>query len=146
MTSASSVPVTSRHYRNRRDIIVYVSGPITAEEPYQREDNIQKARMIARRLWSEGYTVICPQMNTAFMDGIPGMDHKDWLRGDIQILERAIDIAVFIPGWEDSKGCEEELQFCHAIGLPTFYITRDLEFSMEALRGWTENILRGQYK
>ena len=98
--------------------IAYISGPYrsdTADGIYQ---NIQTAREVARNYWYSGYAVICPHMNTAFMDGAD--TDEMFLDGDLEILKRC-DVIVMIPGWTESVGARHELAAAEKFGLEVIY-------------------------
>ena len=85
--------------------VVYISGAYRSDTKNGVYENIQKARKVALKYWKLGYAVICPHMNTAFMDGACSDD--TWLNGDLELLRRS-DIVVMMPGWQDSAGAKEE--------------------------------------
>lgn len=104
---------------NRRNFVIYVSGPITAAEQIDRWNNIMHARDVAISLWELGFTVICPHLNTMFFDGCQGMDHDDWIEADFNIIERC-DAMMMTHNWKDSKGAREEYDFCMDENIPAF--------------------------
>ena len=92
--------------------VCYISGPYTADTMNEVYENIQRARETALFCWEAGYGVICPHMNTAFMDG--DKDHEKWLEGDLAIIDRlrvGVDFLVMLDGWEMSNGAVEERTF-----------------------------------
>ena len=80
--------------------------------------NIMRARKIARLLWKQGYAVICPHSNSAFMSG-KDIAEFHFLQGYCTILEKC-DVAVFLPGWEKSEGSKEEMQVAYNNKLEIF--------------------------
>ena len=99
--------------------VAYVAGPYRSPlGVWGIRQNIAKATEIARELWLQGYAVICPHANTAFMDGID--TDEIFLKGDLAILERC-DLIVMIPGWEKSMGATAELEFAKSRGLEVKY-------------------------
>lgn len=88
-----------------------VYGPFTPEAVWQ---HTLAARTVARILWSKGYAVICPHMNTFMMDGAPVID---FIAGDCAIIDRLRpnhDLFVLLPGWEFSEGSRRELEVAKA--------------------------------
>jgi len=82
--------------------VVYISGAYRGnKKPDTIFENIYKARLAAKKYWSRGYAVICPHMNTAFMDG--ACEDNIWIDGDLELLKRS-DIIVMLPTWEKSEG------------------------------------------
>lgn len=99
--------------------VVYLAGRYRdARGHYYVTKNIELARDIALELWRLGYAVICPHMNTAHLDGAAPDDV--WLRGDIELLKRS-DIVVMIPGWEQSKGAQDEEQIAEVLKKRIYY-------------------------
>jgi len=62
---------------------------------------------VAKELWRLGFTVICPHMNTALLDG--ACDDSAWLEGDLEILKRC-DAVCTVPGYQSSEGSRAELK------------------------------------
>lgn len=98
--------------------IAFISGPYRADTEWEVKKNIERAESYALKYWREGYAVICPHKNTAFMGGsLP--DHF-WLRG-CQAFVSVSDLVVMIPGWEKSKGAKEELSLAAKMGKAIIY-------------------------
>ena len=112
--------------KNEKDIdmrVAYISGPLRATwpddicGPFTPEvlwQHTPAARTVARILWSKGYAVICPHMNTFMMDGAPVID---FIAGDCAIISRLrpdYDLFVLLPGWEFSEGSRRELEAAKA--------------------------------
>lgn len=85
--------------------VIYISGCYRSKWGLiGRIINIWKARRAAIRLWKEGFTVICPHMNTALFpeDGI------DYIGGDCEIIRRCADAIYLLEGWRNSEGARKE--------------------------------------
>jgi dienelactone hydrolase len=95
--------------------IVYTAGCYRGE-PNEVYENIQSARYYARELWKLGYAVICPHLNTAFMDA-PDLTNDHFIKGDLSILQFC-DYIYMLPGWEKSEGAKIELKFARDNGIP----------------------------
>ena len=85
--------------------VVYIAGQYRAETINKLYENIQTARKYAFKYWHKGYVVICPHLNTMFMDG--NDTDNIFLKGDHELLKRS-DILVLMPNWGKSKGAVEE--------------------------------------
>jgi len=98
--------------------IAYIAGPYRAKTKLGVIRNILKARKIAKKYWALGYTVFCPHLNSALMDGIA--PDEVFLKGDLEFLQYA-DILVVIPGWERSTGTLAEIEFAKIKGKPMVF-------------------------
>ena len=98
--------------------VVYIAGPYRASSINGVYENIHAARQEARRWWVNGYAVICPHANTAFMDG-EDTDHI-FLDGDLELLRRC-DVIVMLDGWENSEGAKREHDEAIDCGLEVRY-------------------------
>lgn len=105
--------------------LVYISGPYRA---YNKDgsysvngihDNIERARRVAGKYWGKGYAVICPHMNTAYMDTEPERAAV-FLDGDLEMV-RLCDAIVMMDGWEKSEGAKRELEEAEANALEVIY-------------------------
>ena len=65
--------------------VIYVAGPYRSDSENGVFENIMRARAKAHELWLEGWVVICPHMNTAFMTGD---NPQMYLDGSLEILNR----------------------------------------------------------
>ena len=85
--------------------VIYVAGSYTGDSHNAVFENIMAARTAARRLWFEGWAVICPHTNSMFMDG--QNTSRVFIEGDIEILKRC-DAIYMLKGWELSAGAYAE--------------------------------------
>ena len=93
--------------------VIFVSGKYKATTENGVYENIQHARREAHKLWEEGWSVVCPHMNTAFMGD---NDDLKYLDGDLEILRRC-DAIYMLNGSEYSLGAIEELKLAKELGL-----------------------------
>ena len=85
--------------------IIYIAGPYRGASESAVFDNIMRAREAAQRLWSLGWVVICPHLNSMFMTG----QDNQFLKGDLEILSRC-DAIFMLDGWKDSAGASLEYE------------------------------------
>ena len=107
---------------NRREIIIYLSGPYTGDI----NNNILRARKVAIQLWEKGFTVICPHLNTQNFEVDCKIKYEDYVVGDCEIVKRC-DIIFMLPEWEDSVGAKEERNTAHLYYKPVVYSMEELE-------------------
>jgi hypothetical protein len=99
--------------------VIYVSGPYSAPTENQLENNIDRAREAAQRLWDMGYAVICPHLNSAHMTG----SHEMFIEGDCEIIKRLApgDALYMLRGWIHSRGSRQERRQAKAKGLRIYH-------------------------
>jgi len=102
--------------------VIYVAGKYTGGSEWNTYLNIHRAKVAARKLWGEGWVVICPHANTAFFGGPENheIDRLRWLNGDIEILSRC-DAIFMLRGFEQSRGAKRELEVAIERGLEVYY-------------------------
>ena len=108
-----------------RPPILYISGPYSPGYGRSTEDNIETARTYAVRAWEMGWAAITPHLNTAGFEHLcTGVEHDDWLAGDLAILDRldpATDAMLLLPGWLESAGAMREYHRAVARGIDVIY-------------------------
>ena len=102
--------------------IAYIAGPYRGRSHNDIAQNIWAAREVAVHLWSLGYAVICPHLNSAFMSGAASEDI--FLEGGLEMLRRS-DLIVLVDGWSASEGTAREIEEARSRGIPIF---SDVEF------------------
>ncbi|MHA1757034.1 MAG: DUF4406 domain-containing protein [Promethearchaeota archaeon] len=88
-----------------KPFVIYISGKYSAKTKKEIKKNIELARKYALKIWKKGFPVICPHLNTAFMEDELSYDLV--LDGDIEILSRC-DALFLLPNWKRSKGAKKE--------------------------------------
>jgi len=111
----------------------YIAGPYSAKTIRQRDKNIRKAWKVGFELAKLGYFPITPHSNSAHMD--PAQPHDFWIKGDIELMRRAADLVVLIPGWNKSSGAVKEMEAAVGFGLPVYYWSTDKELLREVING-----------
>jgi len=96
--------------------LIYVAGKYRADTKEGVEANIRHAERAAKRLWQEGWAVICPHLNTAHFDG----DEDVFLEGGLEILSRC-DAIYMLNGWQDSEGATKEFDLADELGLNIYF-------------------------
>ncbi len=100
--------------------LVYTAGPITADFPSDRFKYCFTAWEYALEIWKRGHGVICPQFNTLFMDS-KTIPYETFMNADYQMIVRACDVMLMLPGWTDSKGACHERTLALENGVAVFY-------------------------
>ena len=85
---------------------VYVSGPISNPDPAIQERNVEIGIGYADLLERAGFKVYCPHRELRPL-AEAGTPYRDLMKACLRALKDC-DVAVFLEGWEDSKGAREE--------------------------------------
>ena len=108
---------------------IYIAGPITASSPWKMTLNIRRAEKVLIQLLREGFAPFCPHTMTAYLDG--AAPREAFLETDLVWL-KLCDAAIFLKGWEESKGSVIEHKFCRQYSIPCFY-------SVESVKEWYDD-------
>ncbi len=103
--------------------VIYIAGKYRTKTEWQLVENIRLAEVAARRLWAEGWSVICPHKNTAHFGGLLGdeaKDHELWIEGDLELLRRA-DAIYMLHNWQSSCGAKKELDLARNLGKEIYF-------------------------
>ncbi len=87
--------------------LLYTAGPISPNCDGTMTMHVDRARTIAIGLRRQGWSVVCPHLNSV---ELPGFTLDDYLREDFRIL-LGCDALVLLPGWRNSKGAIREVEF-----------------------------------
>ena len=107
-----------------KDKVYYFASPYSNEDAYVREQRYLDALYAATELTKRGFTLIEPiamshQHSQRF--GLPGV-YEFWQERDRKFIQISDGVIVLtIPGWQESKGVTDEIQFAKSIGRPVYY-------------------------
>ena len=91
----------------------YISYPMTGYE----NENIE-AEKVAFNILRFQYQLYTPSKLKTFIDRtIKNPEYKHYLGNDIGALSKC-DICFVLDGWQNSKGCLIEINFCHQMEIP----------------------------
>lgn len=108
--------------------IVFIAGPLTTgagtEQPMRREyiaNNVRKAEEYQIALASAGIGVFCPHTHTQDHHTKGSTASEEYYyQLDLEFLSRS-DALLAIPGWEQSHGAQNEVNWAKSHNLPVFY-------------------------
>ena len=112
--------------------LAYIAHPYRSTTIDGLAENIWHARKVAKRYWQRNYAVICPCLNSAFMDGV--MPDKTFLDGDLAILAKC-DLLVLSGNWLASTGCVGEKIFAEQHKIQIEYFVDDKWFQFQWHKG-----------
>ncbi len=102
--------------------VIYVAGAYRGKCENDVFNNIMHARTEALKLWQQGWCVICPHLNSAFM-GTRTSDQM-FLDGGLELVRRS-DAIFMLKGWANSEGSNAELRLACDLGLRIIYEEED---------------------
>lgn len=108
----------------KSEMVVYVAGPYSGSDSWQREQNIRRAGQVAIDIMTqplgwpcEKVAVICVHTQARFWYGAVAED--DVIAADMLLLERS-DAVVLVTGWQWSKGTQAEIRAAAFAGKPIY--------------------------
>lgn len=105
--------------------LLFIAGPLTTGGDGSREymaNNVQTAESYSVALANAGVAFFCGHTHTSFHHEKGSRAPEDfYYKLDLEILRRAADGVLAIPGWERSYGAKREVEWAITNGLPVFY-------------------------
>ncbi len=111
-------------------MIIYISGKYTTGDI---NENIAEARKVAIQLWGNGFTVICPHLNTANFEKDCKATYDDYIKGDLDILTKC-DVILMLPSWNESNGAKIEMEYALDNNIPVFIWVNIHKFKKDITR------------
>ena len=106
--------------------LIYLASAYSHPDPEVRLMRYWAAVKKAAELMKAGENIFSPIAHTHEIGLILGdsVDHSFWMAQDKEILRRCDKLLVLLlPGWSESKGVAEEIEFARSIGIPVEYET-----------------------
>ncbi|MGC9968527.1 MAG: DUF1937 family protein [Minisyncoccia bacterium] len=102
--------------------IVFIAGPYYGGGDLRNIDkNIREAESFAIALANRGVGFFGPHLHTARFELRTTAPEEFYKELDMQMLQRASDAMVVIPGWEKSSGTLAEIEWAEANHKKIFY-------------------------
>lgn len=114
----------------RRDVLVYLAGPMTARNGKTVEQHVADAVKAFMALISAGVPAFCPHLTSAYPSAWTVFDYNVWLSYDLAIIERCTHV-LMLEGWRDSYGANREHDHAIEVGRKVCYSMDELQ---DALR------------
>lgn len=111
----------------RRDVFVYISGPMTSKNGYSIEENIAAGVKVYLECMSLGIPAFCPHLSGAFPSAWGNIPWTEWLEYDFAVIDRCSHV-LMMPRWGESKGAVEE----HAYAMRN---SKPIAYSLDELKG-----------
>ena len=106
--------------RVRRDLFVYLSGPITAADS---DDNVAAGVRVFFDCVARGIPAYSPHLSGAFPSNI---SWAHWLKYDCAVIDHCTHV-LMLPRWETSTDARIERDYARTIGTPVITSLDELE-------------------
>lgn len=113
------------------DVLVYISGPMTAKDGYSIEENTAAGVRVYLDLLKLGIPAFSPHLSGAFPSAWSALDHREWIAYDFAIIDRCTHM-LMMARWDSSTGAKLEHQYAIDHDVPVFYTLKALLKEMEA--------------
>lgn len=100
----------------RKDLLIYISGPITPRDGFSVEQNVANSLPIFFECLRRGWPAFLPHTHGSFPTAHMVMNHTEWLEYDMMIINRCTHM-LMLPRWERSEGSIIERNHALEIGL-----------------------------
>lgn len=104
--------------------IVFIAGPYTGDGTVESvEKNIREAEKYQIALANSQIGFFCPHNHTEHFSTKKGATAPEdfYYELDFEILKKAADAVLAIPGWENSWGAKREVEWAQKNGLSVFF-------------------------
>lgn len=91
----------------RRDVFVYISGPMTAKHGFTIEENVAAGVRVYLDCLARGIPAFCPHLSGAFPSAWTALDWETWLNYDLAVIDRCTHV-LLMPRWQQSAGAVKE--------------------------------------
>jgi len=101
----------------RRDLFVYLSGPMTAKHGVTVEENVAAGLRVFLDCLRRGVPAFCPHLSGAFPSAWIGISWDRWIDYDLAVIDRCTHV-LMLPRWETSAGARKEFVYALEVGKP----------------------------
>lgn len=108
----------------RRDVFVYMAGPIAPSIQKSLEDHVAAAIGYFLELVKAGIPAFCPHA-TAIFPSCQSVSYDAWMAYDDAVLTRCTHV-LMLPGWGNSKGARIEEARARELNIPIAYSIQEL--------------------
>jgi hypothetical protein len=107
-----------------RDVLVYISGPITAKGDRTVDQNVADAAAVYLRLIERGIPAFCPHLSALVPEAFD-IAYETWIAYDMALIDRCTHL-LMLPHWELSNGALLERAYAREDGKPIAYSEDEL--------------------
>jgi hypothetical protein len=117
----------------RRDVFVYLSGPISPKNGRTVEVNVAAALAVYLDCLKRGILAFCPHLSAIFPSAHTAITYDIWMEADYAIIDRCTHV-LMLDGWQFSKGACDELAYATLHGKPAIYSLDEIERAWPAVK------------
>lgn len=114
-----------------RNVLVYISGPMTAKAGRTMEQNTADGVAVYLDLLKRGIPAFSPHCSGAFPSAWTALTHQEWIDYDFAIIDRCTHV-LMMERWATSQGARLEYEYAKSKGLPIAESVEALCHSIEA--------------
>lgn len=94
----------------KSNVLVYISGPMTAKDGRTMEQNTADGVAVYLALLKLGIPAFSPHLSGAFPSAWTALSHAEWIAYDCAILDRCTHI-LMMDRWQTSTGARLEFDY-----------------------------------
>lgn len=110
----------------RRDLFVYISGPMTGKHGYLIEENVAAGLRVFLECMRLGIPAFCPHLSGAFPSAWSAVEWERWLEYDLAVIDRCTHV-LMMDRWGLSIGAIKEREYAVSIGKPVIYSLGEIQ-------------------
>lgn len=114
----------------RKDVLIYLAGPLTAVNGNSVEQNVAQAVMVYMMLLEEGIPAFCPHLTAMYPSAWTRFSYDFWLAYDFAMIDRCTHM-LMLPGWSMSKGASKEHAYAISKKMPIAHDLAELRGMFE---------------
>lgn len=114
----------------RSDVLVYISGPMTAKGGRTMEQNTADGVAVYLDLLARGIPAFSPHCSGAFPSAWSALTHAQWIAYDFAVMDRCTHV-LMMDRWETSTGAKLEYDYAQRKGIP---IAESVDALLELLK------------
>ena len=104
--------------------LVYIAGRYSADDRLSIERNIMCAKEVSLAVMRLGHVPVVPHI---MFDHLLGCESYDVILDSCMEVLSVCDYILMLPGWKDSPGAKQELEYALGAGIEVYYSVYDLE-------------------
>lgn len=100
----------------RRDLLVYLSGPMSPKDGWSIEENTAAGVKVFLECLRRGIPAFCPHLIGGYPSAWTALSQDEWLAYDGCVIDRCTHL-LLLPRWETSVGARWEKAYAESKGI-----------------------------